>query len=305
MSGFCALAGEVIWTRLIGLLFGATVYTFAIILAIFLIGLGLGGGIGASLVRKGRAAPVCARRCQMAGGSSDWLVRVHARVGSPVLADQPRSGENVWLTFRVDLMRAGLAILPAALCLGRELSARAGCRHGEPHRDRAAGAGCTAANTLGAVAGALVVSLVLIATIGTQRIKMADARGVVGGSERCSWPRRARHHARMAFQISGVRSSGTARRALAISCAALVPRVPGVLVAYGRYAADVVGHAATSSMSGKARTRRSPCRGRRRRCSTTTTRARFRRRASRRTCGCSGCSAISRRSCPIARVRYW
>src|SRR4029077_15832507 len=49
LSGFCALAGEVIWTRLLGLLFGATVYTFSLILAVFLIGLGLGSSLGAAL----------------------------------------------------------------------------------------------------------------------------------------------------------------------------------------------------------------------------------------------------------------
>jgi spermidine synthase len=45
LSGFCALAGEVIWTRLLGLLLGASVYTLAIILAAFLAGLGIGSNI--------------------------------------------------------------------------------------------------------------------------------------------------------------------------------------------------------------------------------------------------------------------
>ena len=53
LSGFAALAGEVIWTRLIGLLFGATVYTFSIILAAFLIGLGAGSAGGSVLAQAG------------------------------------------------------------------------------------------------------------------------------------------------------------------------------------------------------------------------------------------------------------
>jgi spermidine synthase len=44
ISGFCALGAEVVWTRNLSLLLGATVYTFSIILAVFLAGLGLGGG---------------------------------------------------------------------------------------------------------------------------------------------------------------------------------------------------------------------------------------------------------------------
>src|SRR5439155_959031 len=51
LSGMTALAAEVIWTRLLSLHFGATVYTFALILAVFLIGLGIGSTIGASMAR--------------------------------------------------------------------------------------------------------------------------------------------------------------------------------------------------------------------------------------------------------------
>ena len=49
LSGFCALAGEVIWTRQLALLFGATVYTFSLILAVFLTGLGIGSVAGSVL----------------------------------------------------------------------------------------------------------------------------------------------------------------------------------------------------------------------------------------------------------------
>jgi len=51
LSGACALAAEVVWTRLLSLMLGATVYTFSIILAIFLVGLGIGSGIGSLLAR--------------------------------------------------------------------------------------------------------------------------------------------------------------------------------------------------------------------------------------------------------------
>ena len=52
LSGMTALAAEVIWTRLLSLLFGATVYAFALILAVFLLGLGIGAGFGSSLARR-------------------------------------------------------------------------------------------------------------------------------------------------------------------------------------------------------------------------------------------------------------
>src|SRR5439155_13686644 len=51
LSGFTALGAEVIWTRLLSLHFGGTVYTFALILAVFLVGLGIGSTVGAAIAR--------------------------------------------------------------------------------------------------------------------------------------------------------------------------------------------------------------------------------------------------------------
>src|SRR2546421_12605001 len=51
LSGLCALGAEVIWTRLLSLMLGPTVYTFSIILAVFLVGLGIGSSIGSFLTR--------------------------------------------------------------------------------------------------------------------------------------------------------------------------------------------------------------------------------------------------------------
>ncbi len=54
LSGMAALGAEVVWTRLLSLLLGGTVYTFSLILAVFLIGLGIGSSSGA-LWRSGLA----------------------------------------------------------------------------------------------------------------------------------------------------------------------------------------------------------------------------------------------------------
>ena len=63
-----ALGAEVVWTRLLSLMLGATVYTFSIILAVFLTGLGLGSGAASHWSRGKTPAsrpgdvPVTARR---------------------------------------------------------------------------------------------------------------------------------------------------------------------------------------------------------------------------------------------------
>jgi spermidine synthase len=51
LSGMTALSAEVIWTRMLSLLIGATVYTFSLILAVFLLGIGIGSSIGSAMAR--------------------------------------------------------------------------------------------------------------------------------------------------------------------------------------------------------------------------------------------------------------
>ena len=53
-SGLAALGAEVVWTRLLSLLLGATVYTFSIILAVFLVGLWAGSSAGSLALRRFR-----------------------------------------------------------------------------------------------------------------------------------------------------------------------------------------------------------------------------------------------------------
>jgi spermidine synthase len=49
VSGFCALALEVTWTRMLVLLLNNTTYAFALILSIFLLGIGAGSGVVSAL----------------------------------------------------------------------------------------------------------------------------------------------------------------------------------------------------------------------------------------------------------------
>ena len=71
-----ALGAEVVWTRLLALTFGGTVYTFSIILAVFLVGLGLGSSPGSLLAALDSAAAAGFGRLPIApgrGGGVDGL----------------------------------------------------------------------------------------------------------------------------------------------------------------------------------------------------------------------------------------
>lgn len=57
VSGFCAMAYEVIWTKLLGLIVGPTTYSFTIVLVTFIVGLALGNLVFGRLAdRAGNAA---------------------------------------------------------------------------------------------------------------------------------------------------------------------------------------------------------------------------------------------------------
>ena len=69
LSGLTALAREVIWTRLLSLLLGATTYTFSLILAVFLVGLGIGSSVGSIAGRSVKQPQDRARRGARSGSA--------------------------------------------------------------------------------------------------------------------------------------------------------------------------------------------------------------------------------------------
>jgi spermidine synthase len=168
LSGFCALGAEVIWTRLLSLLLGATVYTFSIILAVFLVGLGIGSGVGSLVVRRTRTPRIALGCCQalvMAGVA--WTAWMLAR-SLPYWPVNPSLSRSPWFNFQLDLVRCFWAILPATVLWGASfpLALAAGA---SPGRDPAGIVGrIYAANTLGAIFGALGTSLLFIPRLGTQ-----------------------------------------------------------------------------------------------------------------------------------------
>jgi spermidine synthase len=226
-SGFCALAAEVIWTRLLSLLFSATVYTFSIILAVFLTGLGIGSGAGAFVARRTASPERALAVCQLgAAGGIAWSALMLC--GSlPYWPVNPTLATSIWFNFQLDFVRALWAILPApifwgasfpiALAAGRRDRADAGELVGRVY----------AANTIGAIAGALGASFVLVPHLGSQ-------------------------HAQQLLIVAATAAALTmlGRRVLAASLAlvyvaallVLVPALPGVLVEYGRNAASWSGH---------------------------------------------------------------
>jgi spermidine synthase len=168
LSGFTALSAEVIWTRLLSLLFGGTVYTFALILAAFLFGLGIGSTVGSALARSLKNPKVALGWCQMLlCGTMVWAAYSLMK-SMPFWPVDVTLTTDPWLKVQLDMVRCLWAVLPAAILWGASFPlalASVATRGQDPGR---LVGGVYAANTLGAIIGSLGASMVLVAWIGSQ-----------------------------------------------------------------------------------------------------------------------------------------
>lgn len=116
ISGACALGAEVVWTRLMGLMLGGTVYAFAIILAAFLVGLVIGTAAATQLVGRVNAR-VALGICQfLAAFAIAWSAYMIAEA-LPYWPINPTLSRSAGVTFQLDFVRTFIAIF-RRLCFG-------------------------------------------------------------------------------------------------------------------------------------------------------------------------------------------
>src|SRR6476620_2806033 len=155
LSGFTALSAEVIWTRLLSLLFGATVYTFSLILAVFLLGIGIGSSAGSALSRGSVRPRVALGWCQMAlCGAIAWTAYMLAD-SLPFWPINPSLATSPWFNFQLDVARCLWAVLPPALMWGASFRLALAAVASEGQDPARLVGGVYAANTVGAIIGSL------------------------------------------------------------------------------------------------------------------------------------------------------
>ena len=168
LSGLTALGAEVIWTRLLSLMFGATTYAFSVILAAFLIGLGIGSIAGSAIARDATNPRAVLGWTQLllafttAWGA--WLLSQ----GLPYWPVNASLAPSAWFNFQLDFARALFLMLPGAVLWGASFPialAAATTRGADPGRTVGR---VYAANTLGAIIGSLVVGIFVVPLAGTQ-----------------------------------------------------------------------------------------------------------------------------------------
>lgn len=178
MSGAVAIGAQIVWTRVLSLLFAGTTYAFSIMLAVFLSGLALGAWIASRAIRRFDPRQTLGWAQFLAVLGLAWTA-FNITVNVPFWPVITTWQANPLITFQVDALRALFCIFPATVAWGASVplafAAASRLRSEDPGRTVA---GVYAANTAGAIIGALAVSLWLVPAIGTQgtqRVLMAFA----------------------------------------------------------------------------------------------------------------------------------
>jgi len=177
VGGFCALGYEVLWTRMLTLVVGTSVYSFTIILVAFLGGIGIGGQSCALLLRRlGRTG-----RAVRAFGLTEIATGVSALAVTILMRDLPDQapllqkafgllsgtefGTRQWASFSLAF---AYVFVPAFL--GGIAFPLAAAIHaaGRPAIGRSVGE-VLSVNTVGAILGSAASGFVLIQVFGVER----------------------------------------------------------------------------------------------------------------------------------------
>ena len=252
LSGFCALAAQVIWTRILSLLFGASTYTFSLILAVFLIGLGIGSSLGSIIAKTVERPRIALGWCQLLNvGAMAWSAYMLLE-SLPYWPINTSITTSIWYNFQLDFVRAFWAVLPGPILWGASFPlALAAVARKDEDPGRLVG-GVYAANTVGAIFGSVMASLILVYWFGSQRAQqvlmiVSGMSGVLllAPDELNSAPRRPSTRSTSSGQGRTFRWVAPVMLIIALGVAAFlirtVPTIPGILVAYGRYAATWMG----------------------------------------------------------------
>lgn len=236
LSGLTALGAEVVWTRLLSLLLGATVYTFSIILAVFLAGLWAGSSAGSFLARRVSDARWALAVCQiLLAASIAWTAFAIAQL-LPWWPVDPWLALNPWINFDLDLIRCMHAVFLPTLFWGASfplaLSAAA-ARKDDPARLTGE---VYAANTAGSIMGALAFSLILIPTLGT-RLSQQVLIWLAGVAALVALASVVRVTSRISGAIVGAAACAVV---IAGGLSSTVSSIPWQAIAYGRRVAPIL-----------------------------------------------------------------
>ena len=190
LSGAAGLVYEVLWLKELSLLFGSTAYATATTLAVFFLGLAVGGAVAARWAPRLRSPLLAYAWIELGIAASAVLyfalLGAYLQLYAPLydaLVERPAA----FNAFRVAL--AALMLVPPAALMGASLPVLGQHLVRQPHDLGRYGSLLYAVNTLGAATGALLAGFVLPLALGFDRaylLAMAVNVAVAGSAWRLS-----------------------------------------------------------------------------------------------------------------------
>jgi spermidine synthase len=232
LSGCAALAAEVLWTRSLSLLLGGTVYTFSLVLAVFLAAMAVGSFGGSRFVRRQQPALVALGICQLLLIPALAWTTAMLTVWLPYWPINPALSEDPWISLQIDIIRCLAAIVPPAVLWGATFPLAVAAAGAASSRASAIVGRILAANTAGAIVGATAASLIVIPMFGTH----AGAQMLLGLSAAAAVAALGWSVRRERATVAGGTAIGLAAVVLITAWTAVrIPEQPAHLVAYGRH----------------------------------------------------------------------
>ena len=168
LTGFASLVHEIVWTRVLTLVFGPTIYAFAATLAVVIAGVALGSALGTVVGQRLRnPATWLAIAIGVAALSSAWTsylagTYVPQFVAHQIAVSPSEFGARLWQNLAV----ASALIGPTAICLGAAFPLALLVADARSEATGRSFGIVYAVNTIGAVIGSLAAGFVLIPAVG-------------------------------------------------------------------------------------------------------------------------------------------
>jgi spermidine synthase len=198
---------------------------------VFLTGIGIGSSAGSALARVVSNPRVALAWCQLSLCVAIAWTAYIVNASLPYWPINPSISTAAAFQFQLDLTRAFYAMLPGAILWGASFPLALAALAGQDEDPARLVGGVYAANTLGAIIGALGASLIMTIWLGSQRAQQLLIILAALSALLLVWKEKA--------AATIVSASAVAAALLAFT----VPPLAPMLVAFGRYAATQMGQA--------------------------------------------------------------
>ena len=163
LAGAVAFFQEVLWTRMLSHVVGSSIYAFGVMVASFLTGIALGGGIGAAVGRTREAAVYALGLALMFAAAAAGVAYLQLERWMPGVGGLMQNVHDLgFVRLPVNALFSGLLLLPMTIAIGMTypLAVRVLARDADDAAP--ASARVYAWNTVGAIAGSLAAGFLLI-----------------------------------------------------------------------------------------------------------------------------------------------